>query len=182
MPAPTPDEPRAQKDHDGARSPARLRGEDWREPFASLREDIDRMFAAFEPLGMMPERWGRNAALRGMAGWRASDLPACEMVETETGFELRAEVPGYAPEDLDLRLSDGMLVLRGSRAAESEGGAEGLHWSERSQGSFRRAFRLPQAADPAQAKAEIRAGVLHVALPRRAGAEPGANAIPITAG
>jgi len=117
-----------------------------------------------------------------MAGWRASDLPACELVETETGFELRAEVPGYAPEDLDLRLSDGMLVLRGSRAAESEGGTEGLHWSERSQGSFRRAFRLPQAADPAQATAEIRAGVLHVALPRRAGAEPGANPIPITAG
>jgi HSP20 family protein len=179
MPSPSPQQTSDQT-RDGTRAPA-LRRDDWREPFASMREDIDRMFAAFDPLGMMPERWGRNAALGAMAGWRASDLPACELIETEAGFELRAEVPGYAPEDLDLRLSDGMLVLKGGRAAEAEGTDEGLHWSERSRGSFRRAFRLPPAADPAHASAEIRAGVLHVMLPRRAGAAPGANAIPITA-
>ena len=165
---------------DGTRAPVAQDRDDWQAPFATLRDDIDRMFAAFDPF-TMPAPWGRNAALRAMAGWRTLGMPACELLETDSGFELRAEVPGYRPEDLDLRLSDGMLVLKGSRAAQTESEDEGMHWSERSQGSFRRAFRLPAGADPGRATAEIRAGVLHVSMPRRAGAEPDEGAIRINA-
>jgi len=143
---------------------------DWQGAFDEMRADIDRLFAAMDASDPFAMLWPMR---RPLAAWPqrmmpAPEVPVCELRETETGFELSAEVPGYRPEDLDLRMADGALLLRGERGEERAGENGGRRWSERSRGSFRRVIRLPATADASAASAEVRDGVLRVAIPRRA--------------
>ena len=85
---------------------------------------------------------------------------------------LKAELPGVDPKDVDIRLENNVLSLRGQRQLENEVKRESYHRVERSYGTFSRSFTLPTVVDQAAIKAEFKDGLLQVTLPKREEAKP----------
>ena len=101
-------------------------------------------------------------------GW----APAVDIYETDQNVVLKAELAGVNPKDVDIRVEDGTLLLRGERKFESEVKKDGYSRIERSFGSFARAFPLPSSVNAEKAKAEYDNGVLTLTLPKREEAKP----------
>jgi HSP20 family protein len=129
----------------------------------SLQERMNRMF---------------NEQFRGAQGtddeWAlgGSWAPAVDIYEQGNDIVLKAELPGVDPKDVDIRLENNVLSLRGQRKLENEVKRESYHRVERSYGSFSRSFTLPSVVDQASIKAEFTDGVLKVVLPKREEAKP----------
>ena len=85
---------------------------------------------------------------------------------------LKAELPGLAREDIDLRVENNTLTLRGERKRDAEIKQEQFHRVERAYGAFSRSFALPSRIDTDKVRAEFRDGVLTIALPVKAEAKP----------
>jgi HSP20 family protein len=98
--------------------------------------------------------------------------PAVDIYETENELVLSAEVPGIAEKDIEIRVEDNTLQLRGERKFEKETKEENYHRIERSYGSFYRAFTLPNSIDSESIKAEHENGVLRVTMPKRQELKP----------
>ncbi len=85
---------------------------------------------------------------------------------------IKAELPGMKKEDIDLRLENGTLTIRGERKRATETKEENYHRVERAYGAFSRSFSLPNSVDAGRVSAEYRDGVLTVTLPPREEAKP----------
>jgi HSP20 family protein len=92
-------------------------------------------------------------------------FPALNLYETDDAFVLTAEIPGIAPEELEISLEGSTVMLRGERKLASEEGAS-VHRSERTSGAFRRALDLPVPIDGEKVEATHRHGVLTLRLPK----------------
>lgn len=101
---------------------------------------------------------------RGMA----PVVPKVDLAETEEQFEVKAELPGVKPEDLQVEVVQGELTLRGQRKREEE--EQGKTWRriEREHGEFERRIALPTEVDPRRVEAHFANGVLTVTLPKTA--------------
>lgn len=100
-------------------------------------------------------------------------VPPVDILETEHELILKADVPDVKFEDIDVKMENGTLTLRGERKFESSGKREGgWHRVERSYGVFERVFTLPDTVDPEGVKAEYKNGVLTVTLPKKEIAKP----------
>ena len=98
--------------------------------------------------------------------------PSVDIVENENDIVLTADVPGVNEKDIDLKIEDGTLTLKGERKFETEEKDKGYHRVERGHGAFVRAFSLPESVDPEKVKANYTAGVLTVTLPKKEIAKP----------
>lgn len=85
---------------------------------------------------------------------------------------LRAELPGLKREDLDIRVENNTLILRGERKRDAEVKQESYHRVERVYGAFSRSFSLPTTVNTEQVKATFADGVLTISLPMREEARP----------
>jgi len=85
---------------------------------------------------------------------------------------LKLEIPGVKAEDLDIKLENQSLVIKGERKFESTEKAENFHRIERRFGSFVRSFTLPQTVDTDSVTATSDAGVLTISLAKKAEAQP----------
>jgi len=83
-----------------------------------------------------------------------------------------AEMPGVEPKDVDLRVENGTLTLRGERKLEREDQQEQYLRIERSYGTFSRMFSLPTTVDAERIKAEFKNGLLKITLPKREESKP----------
>ncbi len=101
-----------------------------------------------------------------------SFVPPVDVYEDEHGIQLKMEVPGIDEKDIDVRLEDNLLTVRGERKLESETKEENYHRIERSYGSFTRSFTLPNTVNPEEVKASYAKGVLTILLGKRAEARP----------
>ena len=99
-------------------------------------------------------------------------MPPVDIEEAEDGFVIRADLPGVAPESIEISMADGVLTLRGERAPEASVRPAGLRRAERPHGSFYRRFSLPDGVDAAGISARADQGVLTVTIPRRSAANP----------
>jgi HSP20 family protein len=93
--------------------------------------------------------------------------PAVDIYETDHGLTIKAELPGVDPKDIEARVEDGALYLKGERNFEKESKKEDYHRIERSYGSFMRSFSLPNSIDAEKAAAEYKDGVLTLTLPKK---------------
>jgi HSP20 family protein len=93
--------------------------------------------------------------------------PAVDIYETPTSFVLTAEVPGVKSSEIDIKVIDGNLILRGERRWERDEHGEHFHRIESSYGKFERSFSLSERIDADQITAELEHGVLRVVLPKR---------------
>ncbi len=98
--------------------------------------------------------------------------PACDVKETENEIIVKADVPGVSEKDLEVRLEDGTLTIKGERKFEEEKKGEGYHRIERGYGTFVRCFSVPDTVDPDKIKATYKDGVLTVILPKKEAAKP----------
>ncbi len=123
-----------------------------------LRREMDR---AFDSLLAAP-------AASADAAWG----PATDVVEDDAGWTIVLDVPGVAPDALEVLAEDRTLTIRGERAAVvvPEGARSAMH--ERRTGAFTRQFRLPPTADAEQLSAELANGVLTVRIGKVAPAQP----------
>src|SRR5208283_4068902 len=101
-----------------------------------------------------------------------SFVPPVDVYEDEQGIRLKMEVPGIDEKDIDIRLENNLLTVRGERKMEKETKEENYHRIERSYGTFTRSFALPNTVNTEDVKARYAKGVLTIALGKRAEAKP----------
>ena len=99
-------------------------------------------------------------------------VPPVDVYEDAQQLVLKLEVPGIKQEDLDVRLENQTLTVKGERKFEQDEKEENFHRIERRYGSFSRSFTLPQTVDTAAAKASYDAGVLTISLAKKEAAKP----------
>ncbi len=92
--------------------------------------------------------------------------PASAASSNEKAYTISMELPGVAEEDIDLSVNDGALTIRGEKKTGQEKKGDTWYFSERQYGAFSRSFQLPADADGSKATAEMKDGVLEIAIPR----------------
>ena len=155
-------------------------GHPWR-PFQGLRQEIERLFDEFDggrwrsPFGrsFFEPVWHREIG--------SVTPPAVDVAETEKTYEITAELPGLDEKNIDVKVADGILTIKGEKQEEKEEKKKDYHLSERSYGMFQRSFRVPENVDPEKIEASFRKGVLAVTLPKKADAQTSAKKIPVKA-
>jgi HSP20 family protein len=105
--------------------------------------------------------------------------PATDIVESDTHYILRADLPGVAEEDLKVQLDGDVLTISGERRSQSEQRHGGYVRYERSTGSFRRSVRLPEGVDADAIEANFDRGVLEVTVPKPERVTPRSIAITV---
>jgi HSP20 family protein len=93
--------------------------------------------------------------------------PAVDIFETGERIVLRADLPGLEQSDIEVRIDDSTLTLRGDRKPPAEVRAEDFHRAERPHGPFLRSFSLPPNVDQGGIRATHKNGVLEIVLPRK---------------
>lgn len=129
-------------------------------PLGSLRREMDELFENF--LGL-PSTMAKSEA-----------LPRLDVAETESGIEVKTDVPGMKPEDVEIEVHENMLTIKGHHEEEKKEGEEGkkFHRVERHSGSFARSVWLPCAVEEGKVTAELKEGVLTINLPKLVTAKP----------
>lgn len=137
-----------------------------------VRETLPRPLDAFqrEMEGMVDRFFGPRA--EWLHGGGGEFLPRTDVAETETEFEVTAELPGLKPEELSIELKDGDLWITGEKKDEREDRGKTYHRVERHYGQFCRVVSLPAVVDAQAVKAEFKDGVLHVHVPKTESAKP----------
>ncbi len=102
----------------------------------------------------------------------AAFAPAVDVFENGEKVVLKLDIPGIKEEDLDIRVENQTLSVRGERKFETEEKEENFHRIERRYGSFYRSFSLPTTVDTENVAASYEAGVLKLELKKKASAQP----------
>ena len=102
----------------------------------------------------------------------ANFIPAVDIYEDEQKLVLKLEVPGVRQEDLDVRLENQTLTVKGERKFETKEKQENFHRIERRFGTFARSFTLPVSIDTASVAAKYENGVLAIQLAKKEAAKP----------
>jgi HSP20 family protein len=131
-------------------------------PVFSLRREIDRLFE---------DTFGN---VQSQGAGRGEWIPAVDIREDDKELTLEFELPGVAPDHVEVTAEKGVLTVRGEKRGErKEGDEEGrYHLIERSYGSFSRSFQLPQGIDEERIEAQFENGVLKVRIPKAALPQP----------
>jgi HSP20 family protein len=98
--------------------------------------------------------------------------PSVDIFENDNEVVIKAELPGMNAKDIDVRLANNVLALKGERHFEKETKEENYHRVEREYGSFSRAFALPTAVNGEKVTAEYKDGVLKIVLPKAEETKP----------
>ena len=124
-----------------------------------LQEQLNRLFnEAFE----------RSSEESSITTW----APAVDIYETEHGLVVKADLPDVKPEDLDIRVENNILTIRGERKFEKKVNETNYLRVERAYGSFSRSFSLANTVNSEAIKAEYKNGVLTLTIPKREEAKP----------
>jgi HSP20 family protein len=98
--------------------------------------------------------------------------PPVDIYETDNDIVVKAELPGIEPKDVEVKVEDNTLYLKGERKFEKETKEDNYHRVERSYGAFARSFSLPSSINTEKVKAEYKDGLLTLTLPKREEAKP----------
>lgn len=105
--------------------------------------------------------------------------PSVDLKEKDNKYLLDADLPGMNESDIDIDLRGNVLTIKGEKKSEKETKDSGYICVERSRGAFRRDIYLSQEVDQDNVKAELKDGVLHVELIKKASTSTGHKKIPI---
>jgi HSP20 family protein len=148
----------------GAPAPRR----EW-EPFDELRREIDRLFENFHDKGWLAPF--RRSLFDVEPFWRQGKnwgaLPAVDVADKGTAYEVTAELPGMEEKDIEVKVAEGMLTITGEKKETKEEKKKDYFLSERRYGSFQRSFALPEGVDQEKIEAAFTKGVLTVTLPKK---------------
>ena len=129
-----------------------------------------------------PSRVVRNEVLRAIgqdvASFDGSGFPRADAREDATGFTVQLDVPGIAPQGIEVLAEDQLLLVRGSTATAELADGERQLFAERSNGSFERRWRFPKSADLHTIAATYLNGVLTLRIAKVEPAQP--RKVPVT--
>ena len=129
-------------------------------PLREIDEAQNRLSRFF--LGGFPNRMGSGEIPSlAVADWS----PEVDISEDDRGYLLKADLPEMKKDDVRVTVEDGILCVSGERKSEKEDQKKKFHRIERSFGTFRRSFTLPEDADSTKVTADFHDGVLKVHLP-----------------
>ncbi|MGC0774939.1 MAG: Hsp20/alpha crystallin family protein [Candidatus Acidiferrum sp.] len=126
---------------------------------STLQEQLNRMF------GSVLERSAEESNLTSWA-------PAVDIYETEQELVVKADLPEVDPKDLDIRVENNILTIRGERKFEKKVNEENYLRVERAYGAFSRSFSLANTVNSEAIKADYQNGVLTLTIPKREEAKP----------
>ncbi|PYU05325.1 MAG: molecular chaperone [Acidobacteria bacterium] len=131
------------------------------EPFRgnSPEAQMNRLFSDF---------FGRAFQEQNLTTW----APAVDIYEGEHELVVKADLPDVKPEDLDIRVENNILTIRGERKFEKKADEKNYLRVERAYGSFARSFSLANTVNTEAIKADYRDGVLTLSIPKREEAKP----------
>lgn len=133
------------------------------DPFRNLTTLQDEMNRLFE---------GAFAKGRGGQAELASWAPAVDIYEAENELVAKVDLPGVDEKDIDIRLENNTLTIRGERKFEKSVNEENYLRVERAYGSFTRTFSLPNIVNGEGINATYSNGVLTVHMPKREESKP----------
>jgi len=152
-------------------------------PFEGLRREVDRLFDDFaggvwrSPFGRsffdIEPVWRTQAAIGAM--------PAVDVAESDKAFEITAELPGMDEKNVEVKVADGVLTIKGEKQEEREEKKKDYYLNERSFGSFQRSFQVPSGVDTDKIEANYKKGVLTVTLPKSSEAQKAEKKITVKA-
>jgi HSP20 family protein len=152
-------------------------------PFLSLRREMDRLFDDFG------SGFWRLPATRSMfdiepfwqreVTWVAT--PAVDIAEGEKAYELTAELPGLDEKNIEVKVANGNLIIKGEKQEEKEEKKKDYYMRERNFGSFERRFEMPEGVDADKIEANFKKGVLTLTLPKKLEAQKPAKKIEVKA-
>lgn len=131
-------------------------------PFRSaltFQDQINRLFN---------EAFDRSSEEANLTTW----APAVDIYETEHQLVVKADLPDVKPEDLDIRVENNILTIRGERKFEKKVNEENYLRVVRSYGSFSRSFSLANTVNAEAIQADYKNGVLTLTIPKREEAKP----------
>jgi len=131
--------------------------------------------SVWDPFRVMRDvlRWDPFHELEAAAGGDYGLFsPSFDVKENKDGYVFRADLPGVREEDLDIALTGNRLTISGKREQERHEQGDTYYASERSYGSFSRAFTLPDGTDAENVKADLKNGVLEVIVPKKPEVQP----------
>ncbi len=143
-----------------------------RDPFNTFRRQMDRLFDDyFTPA---------EARTFGVGGAGVAMAPVVDVHESDKTITVTAELPGLDQKDVEIKLRDDALILRGEKRDEQKLDGGGRAYTERTFGRFERIIPLTAEVDPDKTRAVFKNGVLTVELPKNAKAQDLARRIEIT--
>jgi HSP20 family protein len=146
---------------------------------------IARWGSGFKNLSTLQDEMNRLFDTRAGQGEHSaltSWAPAVDIYETENELVLKADLPGFNENDIDVRVENNTLTVHGERKFDQTVKEESYLRVERSYGSFSRSFGLPNTVNTEAIKAEYKNGVLSVELPKRAESKPKQVKVNVTNG
>jgi HSP20 family protein len=151
-------------------------------PFDNLRREIDRLFDDFGVGRWRSPLFGRSL-LETDPFWRTGTswpkAPAVDVAETDKAYEVTAELPGMNETNIEIKLADDVLTIKGEKKEDKEEKNKDYYVSERRFGSFQRSFTVPAGVDSSKIEANFKNGVLTVTLPKSVQAQKSEKKIEI---
>tara|TARA_R110000868_G_scaffold227004_1_gene479944 strand:- start:226 stop:675 length:450 start_codon:yes stop_codon:yes gene_type:complete len=130
------------------------------DPFGTLSKLHQEVNRAFQNRigGLEPD----DASSAATSNW----TPAVDIEEQTERFVITADIPGVAPEDIEVTMDNGILTIKGERNDEKSVEQSGFRRVERVSGTFYRRFTLPDSANPEGITAHGKHGVLEIVIPK----------------
>jgi len=138
------------------------------EPFRGNSPELNRLFSEF---------FGRASQEQNLTTW----TPAVDIYEGEHELVVKADLPDVKPEELDVRVENNILTIRGQRKFEKKVDEKNYLRVERAYGSFARSFSLANTVNTDAIKADYKDGVLTLSVPKREEAKPKQIKVNVTA-
>ena len=151
------------------------------QPIEGLRQEIDRLFGDF---GLGSWQPFRGPLARGPLFRRELTLgaiPAVDVLEGEKAYELTAELPGMDEKNVEVKVVNDTLTIKGEKQEEKEEKEKDYYLHERTFGSFERSFDIPEGVDADKIEASFKKGVLTLTLPKKLEAQKPAKKIEVKA-
>ena len=135
------------------------------DPFRDLISLQERMNKLFEDSLSKSRTFDEGMAAGAWA-------PSVDIYETSEKIVIKVDLPGMSQEEVELRIEDNTLTVKGDRQLEKNTKREDYHRIERSYGAFSRSFTLPNTIDVDNIKAQHKNGVLEIVLPKKEDTKP----------
>jgi HSP20 family protein len=151
-------------------------------PMESLRREVDRLFDDFDrDFWRAPFR----RALDIVPSWPSAPafavVPDVDIAEKADAYELVAELPGLDEKNIEVKVVDDSLTIKGEKEEEKKEEKKDYVLHERHFGAFERSFRVPEGVDTDKIEAQFRKGVLTVTLPKKPEAQKPTKKIEVKA-
>jgi HSP20 family protein len=134
----------------------------------ALAKRESRTPSTWEPLQSMRDEfeglWSQLIGARAPAWISPAIMPALDLTENKKTVELRMDLPGFAPDEIDVQLNNNVLIVSGVREEEQKEEGATFHRVERRSGSFSRSVALPVKVADEKVDAKFRNGVLTVSM------------------